>query len=942
MSSTDSPSGGQESISAPGQDNKSPAEFLEFFFEGLTGYLEIGYFTAGSKPKRTGHPEFVELPLSEEQVVNDILKLKWQRMTAFGVAPRYRVPERRRPGTEREIIQVGCVWINLDYRSTAGGPIEVVRRIHSFPLRPSVAINSGYGHHLYFLFRDPLGAEKLVEWLNLMRGLRTALGVNDEISLSQVMRLPGSLNLREKQALPCQVWGEYSSWGRYTTEEVRSAIESALSESVSTPLPAPGPGHTFAASKAASLAALRSRGVDDGLAEVILTGKINARSRGQGLYAGEPGRDFWVASRLYELHFSPEEIKAVFRAHPGGCGRTWSKRRDGERYLGAVVSNVEERYRDLKGISTSGGGADSDSFNSTDKLPSGYVRSDDGSVWFAPPVNDNDRKVAKPVKVSSSTIRIAEIHENIDTGQISLSIAFDYLGQERVARVPRSQISNSRHLASVLAGAGAPVSTNNARQVISYLSAYEEEFAPSIRRIRVTSRFGRGRNGGTFFFPGLFTSTEFLPLSTGDASLYRAYASRAGSLRNWLEVTRLLYRESLMIPQVAIIASLVSPLQRRLQIPNFILDIYGNTSTGKSTSLKLAASVYGRPYDPDSLVQQWMNTQLAIEQTASMCSELPIFLDDAQHCPVELKRSVIYMIANGKGRGRAARAGGLVEAPTWHTVALSTSEEPLHEVSPHEGARGRILSVGGLTPPFQAGKAGLVQELEKEVSLNHGYAGEAFIRHINGWGDADWDRWRVRFFAVRSELLKSTSSNIVGRVSGYIAAIQVAAEAACPLLGLPFQPDVLSAWLMLHLNEQESDRNVVLTALRALADHFLANLGAFAGDGRFVEGKRTPLQGVARRHHYVAFLRSTLEAVCRPRKWNSTALLNKMAAAGMLLATESDRHTRKVGFDGVKHRMVCIKWSAILPDDLTMSNNNDERLSAFESDGGVPSTNLPD
>ena len=165
------------------------------------------------------------------------------------------------------------------------------------------------------------------------------------------------------------------------------------------------------------------------------------------------------------------------------------------------------------------------------------------------------------------------------------------------------------------------------------------------------------------------------------------------------------------------------------------------------------------------------------------------------------------------------------------------------------------------------------------------------------------------------ELLKGASSNVAGRVSGYVAAVQVAAEIACPLLGIPFHPDVLAAWLMLHIGEQESDRNQVLTALRALADYYVANLAGFAGDGRYREGSRTPLLGVARRPEYVGFLRSTLEAMLKTSKWNSTALLNKMAEAGALLTTEKDCHTKRVRYAGVDHRLVCFKWSAILPDD---------------------------
>jgi hypothetical protein len=47
------------------------------------------------------------------------------------------------------------------------------------------------------------------------------------------------------------------------------------------------------------------------------------------------------------------------------------------------------------------------------------------------------------------------------------------------------------------------------------------------------------------------------------------------------------------------------------------------------------------------------------------------------------------------------------------------------------------------------------------------------------------------------------------------------------------------------------------------------------------------------------------------RKWNATALLNKMAKARVICGAEKERHTKKVSVEGVKHRMICIKCSAL-------------------------------
>jgi hypothetical protein len=824
------------------------------------------------------------------------------------------MPSKGIPCKEGDVIQVGCTWANLNNRDASRGAIEILERLSFLPLRPSVVISSGYGYHVYYAFTSPLRLGKLREWGMLTLDFRDLLGCNDRVKLTQVLGLPGTLNLKERTPVSYEIVEEYSSWTRYGLEELRGALENSMRSMSPSGLPK-GKGVSPAGYRL-SPDALRRRGVGADLLKSVVTGSVLANSSaGAAGYDEESGKDFRIALTLYRKGFNEEEIKAIFRGNPYGCGRNWAQKKNGDKYLETLLRQVQERYSDTEGLSPKAPGGGDEGSPDESILPPGYVQKGDGSIWLNPPVADTERKPAKPVRVSSSPMRITAIHENIDTGQISVSVEFEYLGKTRSTLLPRSHMSSARQLVAALAGEGAPVSTNNARHVLAYLTAYEQAFASTIKHKKVTSRFGRSNTAGPFFFPGLRRSVEFAPMGPGDASLYRAYSSRRGSLQGWLKLMRVLSDEQLMVPQVAVLAALVPPLQRRLQIPNFILDLHGNTSTGKSTSLKLAASIYGRPHDPDALIMQWTNTQVAVEQVAGMCSELPIFLDDAQHCPAELKRSVIYMIANGRGKGRGGRAGGIADVRTWHTVALSTSEEPLHESSPHEGARGRIIPLGGSTLPFPSGQGSLVQHLERGVATEHGHAGEIYLRHLNGWEDAAWAKWLKRYSDVRAELLRGTSSNVISRVSGYVAAIQVAAEVACPLLGLQFIPDVIGTWLMLHLSEQQNDQSLVLLALRALADYYISNAEQFAADDRHGSGRRVPLHGVSKRHQYVGFLRSTLDSVFKARRWTQTAVLNKMAAAGVLLTTEDDRHTKKVCVDGVKHRMVCVKWSAILPED---------------------------
>ena len=309
-------------------------KFLEFILSDYAGgFVEFRYFTSGRRPKLTGKPSYYPLPLNYEEALGEVLANNGRQMITVGLAPRCHEPGKGGIGKSHDVLQVNCLWANLDNRRASDGALEVIRRVHEFPLRPSVTVNSGYGYHVYFVFREPLSGSLLLEWNDLMQGLRDALLSDGKVDISQVMRLPGTLNVKEAHPVSCELVEEFSSWARYGITEVKAVIEGAAARA----LPSPSP-------------AKQSK-----------------------------------TDRDVELNFAEDD------------------------------------------------------------LPPGYYREDDGSVWFSPPAEEGPRKAPKPVKVSNSPVYISRIQENVDTGQVSLTLSFDYLGRKRSVTILRSQMSDSRH-----------------------------------------------------------------------------------------------------------------------------------------------------------------------------------------------------------------------------------------------------------------------------------------------------------------------------------------------------------------------------------------------------------------------------------------------------------------------------------------------------------------
>jgi hypothetical protein len=969
-------SGGQEANSLSPPFHPDTFKYLDFVFDGIKGrYVEFFYLKAGKKGKSDGPPDFLHLPLSREAVESLVLRHNGKQGIAVGVAPRFTKPDTRyEAGKNCDVLEVTCIWSDIDFKSARGGAIEVCQRIKSLPLRPSLVVNSGYGRHVYYAFNAVLRGNDLIDWAAMIKRMRDVLQSDSTIDLARRLRLPGTYNVKEATPELCHICEEDSSWARYSLDDVRYALQNVPEVRPLRATRRTGGMHALLPDDFPSTSelqavwtreALKRRGVYKQVVEAIVTGNWTVRTgKNAGRKDDRHSRDCMIANTLLELDFTEGEVEQIFHAYPEGCGSKVADPQHGQHYLDitieAAVSNQKnkgsrdsttqaaganrnEGNRGNGRQSIQGGNphedveqqADVDSVDaeggvtgSEDALPENYQFHADGSIWYHPPTTAWDKAVPRPQFVCETFMRIVEIQKNVDTGELSLVIEFRYGDAVEKTTILRPQMLESRSIVAVLGRSGAPVDSNNARKVIGYLRACENAFLDFIPRKKVTNRFGRGRAEGPFFLPGMASDIEFSPIGAGDMSLYRAFASRRGTVGDWADTINLVAADSMIIPQAAICASFIPPLQSKLQIPNFILDINGTTGCGKSITAKLAASVWGKPREPESIILQWEATKVAIEQVANLCSELPVFLDDAQHVSDDLKRTVIYTIANGKGRARGSKSGGIRETPYWHTVAISTSEHPLHEASPHEGARARLLPVGGAeVRPFPRGMKNFVDSLDRAISVNHGVAGEMFIRHISGWNESQWYTWYQRYATIRRVLGEKATSDIVSRVSEYIAAIQLAGEVVRQLFGLRFDPERISRWLMNHLEDQQKAQDHVALALQALGDFYVSNRRFFYGSDPYAMlEKPQQLVGAVRQDEFVGFLTTTVNEVFGKRKWNTTAILNKFAAEKVLHRPDAGHHTRKVGVDGEKPRMVCIKWEALFPAGI-----EGEELDVIES-----------
>lgn len=80
----------------------------------------------------------------------------------------------------------------------------------------------------------------------------------------------------------------------------------------------------------------------------------------------------------------------------------------------------------------------------------------------------------------------------------------------------------------------------------------------------------------------------------------------------------------------------------------------GASSSGKSTALNMAASVWGKP---NSYIRLWRATANGLEGLAAMHNDGLLILDELSQLDPREAGEAAYLLANGQGKNRASKLG---------------------------------------------------------------------------------------------------------------------------------------------------------------------------------------------------------------------------------------------------------------------------------------------
>lgn len=230
---------------------------------------------------------------------------------------------------------------------------------------------------------------------------------------------------------------------------------------------------------------------------------------------------------------------------------------------------------------------------------------------------------------------------------------------------------------------------------------------------------------------GMKRGEDIVLQSAFHADLY----GMAGTLDGWKEAAALAVGNSRLIFSLCL--AFAGPLLRLTDTEGGGFSLEGASSSGKTTALQLAASVWGGP----AHVRTWRATDNGLEGVAALHNDGLLILDEIGQVGGKVLAEAAYMLANGSGKTRAGKESALRRSLTWRLLFLSSGEVGLAEKLNESGLRSRAgQEVRLVGVPVASGDvtnlhglpdaAALSDRLKTIAAAHYGHAGRAFLEWL--------------------------------------------------------------------------------------------------------------------------------------------------------------------------------------------------------------------
>lgn len=506
---------------------------------------------------------------------------------------------------------------------------------------------------------------------------------------------------------------------------------------------------------------------------------------------------------------------------------------------------------------------------------------------------------------------------NVDTGEEKLKLAF------RKGGVWRKLIADKTVLASTskvteLAGSGLAVTSQNARSFVQYISELENLNYSLIPEIKCVGRLGWiDEHGFSPYMDGIVFDGE-----DEYRDRFESVAEK-GSYAAWLEAVRSIRKTECIATRIILAASFASILVKPCGCLPFFLHIWSTSEIGKTVGMMLAASVWANP-EMGRYIQSFNATSVGKELGATFLNSLPLMLDELQmedNNDRDKVQKIVYALAEGIGRNRGKRTGGLQKTGTWRNCIMTTGEGPINDECAAAGAVNRVIDLYCQDMKlFAHNTVGDAKAVAQFLQKNYGFAGKRFVQAFLEPGNMEKAVSLQNCFAAAI----SSAGDVTDKQSAS-AALVLAADALAEEWifqdGVHLLPEDIVPYLATR-NDIDQNRR----ALEFLYDQ--AAINAIHFDPHRASEKGIEIWGDVD-PKYIYIIKPVFDSLLRKNGFNSKSFL-EWAKRKKLIRTEASKKNPK---DTVAHRIPGLSSS---PRCVFLLRPSRDRSSDAEGDNELP------
>lgn len=329
-------------------------------------------------------------------------------------------------------------------------------------------------------------------------------------------------------------------------------------------------------------------------------------------------------------------------------------------------------------------------------------------------------------------VKVKNIKEDVSTKiRICVLEYYTYGDKWDVCEVEMDKVSDMKLIVG-LSQYGIDVTSANAKDVMLHLKNEEEKATV----LQCRKEAGIILEDGKAFYIGrvVLQKGRKKPLE-GISYNGQLAIMQEGSREEYLKMVRedvLTSVEMTTVLLMGLSAPVIGYIGDECGVLNIFAHISGESTTGKSTALKLVASLFGSCGKKDGrngLFATWNATSNALVERMSSMYGIPVVLDEAGMSQIKDPGEMIYTIAEGKEKERMQYGKGNSRVREWRTAIISSGEIPLDNGGSDAatGKKIRLLSFEGKAWTRDAAHS---ERIKNTVEHHYGFLGEEFVKRM--------------------------------------------------------------------------------------------------------------------------------------------------------------------------------------------------------------------